>query len=460
MEDALKRAVSLGLKLGATQVEAFASSTNTLHLAFEKKQVKRIEDRSDRGIGLRVLLRNGASSSMGSSFTMSPDGEAVDKAVRDALSIARTKKPEPILLSFEEETKKPTHIRLVDRKVKDADEKIAAGLASRMIRTASKDSRIRSVSGDCTFSHCETFFLNSLGVIGHYAGTLFTATTWVTARQSGSIGSASDGFASRTFQPEQALTVSRSAAETAISQLKPKPVTPGKTDIILGPEALEALSANILVFALRADFVQKKQSPLAGKVGQNVASASISLEDNPSLPGYVGSKPFDDEGHLTEKRMVMEKGRLLVYLHNHRTIAQEGSDTAGNALRVSSPDLTRKYAGEPQILPHNLIVKPGRDSLDSLVSQVKDGIYAKSVIGGHTANRVTGEFSVVPQMAYKITKGKIEHAIKDTVLSGNILDVLANIKAVGRDPVHIPSISGDSSFTAPPLLVEGLSLSG
>ena len=461
MEDALRIGISTGLKLGATQVEAFASQTRTLHLAFEKKQVKRIEDRSDRGIGLRVLLVNNGTSSVGSSFTMSTDRIAVEDAVHNALIVAKTKKPDTVALSFETETKKrPALPGLTDRKVKETDENTAAVLASRLIKTASEDKRIRSVSGDITFCYSQNFFLNSLGVIGQYDGTLFTATVWTTAKQAGSIGSAYDGFASRFLKPESAIDASRSAAETAISQLKPKAAKPGKADVILGPEAMEALSASTLAFSLRADFVQKNQSPLAGKIRQKIASTALRLEDNPVLSGHAGSKPYDDEGHPTVRKMIIEKGELLTYLHDHRTTMQEGGDKAGNALRVSTPDLMRKYIGEPQILPHNLIIKPGKHSLDSLVSQVKDGIYAKSLMGAHTANRVTGEFSVVPQMAYKITDGEIEYAIKDTVLSGSLLELLGNIREVGHDPLHMLSISGDSSFTAPPVLVEGLSISG
>ncbi len=460
MEDALGGAISFALKNGASQVEAFGSVTRTAHVTFEKKQVKTAESKIDRGIGIRALLTNGGSS-LGSSFSMSTSREALEKAAKDSVSVAKTRKPESFDVSFETGTsKRPARPGLVDKKLRKAGLGLAANLSSRMIKAASMDRRVRSISGHVTLTHCEIFFQNSLGVEGHYEGTVFSASVWVTAKQGGSIGSAFDGYAGRFYNAGPPVKMAARTAETAIAQLRPRKVNPGRTVVVLGPEALEGLTANILTPSLRADLVQKNQSPLAGKMGQKIADESVTIIDDGTVPGYVGSKSFDDEGHPVGKRTVVEKGKLVTYFHNHKSTASEGKDKAGNGVRIATPEMTRKYAGDPQILPHNLLVKPGRYALDDLISEVKDGIYTRSLIGAHTANRVTGEFSVVPQMAYKITDGEIEHPLKDTVLSGNMMDLLRNAKMVGRDPIHLPSISGDSSLTTPPLLVEGLSISG
>ena len=460
MDDCLRRTISIALSFGAKQVETFMSKTRAISVSFDDNRLRGSEVRNDAGIGIRTVISNGKGASLGSSFTMNFSINALKAAAKAAVAVARVKRPEYPFTSFEANTKRRPEIpRLVDAKVKEVDVPSIINLVSSIIKAANKSQRVRSVRGDVTLSYSRISFRNSLGVKCGYDSTLFQVVVAVAAKWDGSQGFAYDGFVSRYFRAEKAVELAENVADLAISQLKPKPFKTGKIATILGPDALEGLSESILQFALRGDYVHRKQSCMSDRLGKQVADSSFSLFDDGTLPGYVGSKPFDDEGHPVTKKGIVECGILRRYLDDLTTSDQGGRGDGrdgGNALRISSPDLTKKYEMEPQIVPHNLIIKAGTEKLDDVIAQVRKGILVRSLLGSHTANRVTGEFSVVPQMAYMILNGEIRYPISQAVISGNILVMLKGIRSIGRELTHYQSISGDSSFTAPSILVEGL----
>ena len=117
---------------------------------------------------------------------------------------------------------------------------------------------------------------------------------------------------------------------------------------------------------------------------------------------------------------------------------------------------------EPLIGPTNLKVsaagKSAQDSLDQAINEVKNGVITKGVIGAHTANAPSGEFSVAVDMAFKIEKGEITHPIKQAMIGGNIQDFIKNITMFADDTTQVGF--ENASVITPTILVKNVTVSG
>jgi PmbA protein len=227
--------------------------------------------------------------------------------------------------------------------------------------------------------------------------------------------------------------------------------------------ALALLLSTTLASAVKADNIQKSQSPFVGKLGQSVASSNISIVDDGHLPQAFGSRPFDDEGFPTQTTKIIDKGRLRSFLYNTYASNKDRVKSTGNSLRSMGGFGTRqRYCVEPLIGSTNFRlfagVKGAEDSYDSVVSEVKNGIIAKGVIGAHTANPQSGEFSVALDLAYKVEKGETSFPVKQAMVGGNIQDLLKNVSLLANDVTHVGW--EHSSIITPTVLVKNVRVSG
>ena len=459
MYDMLDHAVSFAERQGVYQAEAFFTTGRSLSCLIERGQVKSIDSKHDAGIGVRVLLRKKEETSLGSAYTMDSRRPGVEGIVNQAIAIASAKPLQEELRSFHDSKKVQSVQNLFDDMIPSIEPNEASNLANEMIESASVGKEVASISGDLLFVSYNTALKNSLGVETGYPSTIFKASCYVTARNETSIGSAGDDYSSRILEEERAIEVARHSASMALSQLDPKPVNSGVTSLVIGPDVVASLLENTFATMIRADQTQRNQSPYVRKVGTQIASEMISIIDQGRYPGAVGSRPYDDEGYPTQTTVIVEKGVLKSFLYNVTSASRESRKSTGNALRPSSGDSISKYLAEPLVSHTNLTVASGTESFDSILSTVESGIYVRHVIGAHTANRVTGEFSVAPLVAYKIEKGEIRHAVKEAMIGGNVQELLKNVTAIGKCSKQCQGTYIDTTIVSPILRVENVSVS-
>jgi PmbA protein len=459
MYDLLDYTMKFAEQKGTSQVEAFFTESRSLSALIERKEVRSVDSKFDAGIGVRVLLKKGEKNYLGSAFTMDSRRSGIETMVNEAISIALAKPARKDFKSFHDSRKVQNVENLFDRRISSMEPNEACTLAKDMIESASVSEKIMSISGDILFISYRTAVKNSLGVEAGYSSTIFRASCYVTTKNETSIGSAGDGYSSRILDEERAIEVARHSASMAISQLDPKPMEAGVMDLVIGPDAVASLLENTFAIMIRADQIQRNQSPYIGKIDTVVASEPITITDEGRLSGAVGSKPYDDEGYRTQTTTVAEKGVLKSFLYDVTSASKEGRESTGNALRPSSGDSLSKYAAEPLVAHTNLTVATATESFDSIVSSVKSGIYVRELIGAHTANRITGEFSLSPLVAYRIEKGEIKHAVRETMIGGNIQNVLRNVTAVGKHPKQCEGTCMDTAIISPILKIKNISVS-
>lgn len=457
MYDLLERAVKFAEKKGALQAEAIGTQSEALIMEIEGGEVKGVERKSDSGIGVRVIAKRFRGRFVGSAFTSSLTLSSVEEAAAEALRSSRSRKLNLSNPTFPDVRAAQVVEGIYDPTIRSVSPEQLSEIGGLMVESANVDDRIKSINGGVTLVSYSVYLANSLGLQAGYPSTIYSVSVDVTAKD-GDVASGFEDHVSRAFDEERALQTARGASLTALSQLNPKEGRAGLVDVVLAPEALSDLLAHTLCMEIRADLVQKNQSPLKGKLGQEVSSSLVTIVDDGRLRGGVGSKPYDDEGFPTGSTAIIEGGILKSYIYNAFSALKDGRASTGNALRPSL-ELVQKYLAEPQVAPTNLILKPGDESFESLVEEVKEGVYVKSVIGAHTSNAVTGEFSVAASVAYKIEGGEVKFPVKNLMLGGNVLELLKKIDGLGKFQKQCQGVSVDSSILAPPVRARGLAVS-
>jgi TldD protein len=219
--------------------------------------------------------------------------------------------------------------------------------------------------------------------------------------------------------------IAREAARLAVQQLTAKPAPAGSFMVVLSSKAGGTMVHEACGHGLEADFIQKSLSVYAGRVGQQVASALITVVDDGTLPNRRGSSSIDDEGIPTTRAVLIEKGVLRGFLHNRRTARMMGAAPTGHGRRES-------YRHLPLPRMRNTIIMPGETPPDRILSSVRNGILICRM-GGGEVDVATGNFVFNCSEAYVIRDGKIAEPLRDATLIGNGPEILSTIDMVGSD---------------------------
>ncbi|MDD1702640.1 MAG: TldD/PmbA family protein [Methanoregula sp.] len=198
-----------------------------------------------------------------------------------------------------------------------------------------------------------------------------------------------------------------------------KDIPTGDYDIILSPIAYSDLLSAIFIPALSGRNVQQGRSKLAGKIGEQIATDDFSLYDDPHLPGANGSTWFDAEGTPTRRLDFIKNGVLMGFAYDLKTAYRSGQASTGSALRGG-------FSGLPAIGPHNIVVDGKRENIMD-----EPAIYVRSVVGAHTANPMSGDFSVELSNPFFVKDGELAEPVKSAMLTGNFFDLHREIAGLG-----------------------------
>lgn len=203
------------------------------------------------------------------------------------------------------------------------------------------------------------------------------------------------------------------------------PAPPGRFKIVCDPELTGLFFHEAVGHASEADSILNKSSVFKNMLGKKIASSQVSLTDDPTKKSW-GHYKFDDEGIRASPTKIIDSGILSGFLHSRETASQMRVESTGNG-RVDS------IASFPIPRMSNLIIGNGNYSFDDLID-FKQGIYAKGFRGGQV-DTITGNFVFGCEEAFLIKNGEISTPLRDVSLSGNVIDSLKGIDAVGKKSV-------------------------
>jgi PmbA protein len=241
------------------------------------------------------------------------------------------------------------------------------------------------------------------------------------------------------------VSIGKKAAERSVRLLGSRKIPGGRYPIVFDPMAFIDI-LGFLEDTLSAEKVLKGMSCLSGKLNKVIAPDFFSLVDDPRLNGGCFNSLFDDEGVPRRRYEPIKSGELKGYLHTVMTSRKMNVKPFGNAFRSS-------FKGIPWPGVTNLYVKPGDKNPDYILSELLEYLYVQDIMGIHTADSISGDFSVGVN-GYYVKSGDIYCPICEMTVSGNILDILSGIIYIAGDLVFMGSLG------SPSVLVEGLSVSG
>ena len=199
--------------------------------------------------------------------------------------------------------------------------------------------------------------------------------------------------------------------------LNAKRLATGRYRAYFEPKAFGALLAAFTPM-WNGKAVAEKKSPLAGRLGEVIASPLVTIIDDPTLPEGLASRPIDTESTPAKRTVLVEGGVLRSYLTNSETARQLGVENTGHAWRG--------YRGTLGVGPSNFFLAPG-PGLD-----LQDGVVIAELSGLHAGtNAITGEFSI-QALGLWVEDGMVAHPVEDFAVAGNFLTLLQNITAVGN----------------------------
>jgi len=210
----------------------------------------------------------------------------------------------------------------------------------------------------------------------------------------------------------------------------------GEMPVVFAPGENGILFHESCGHGMEADMVEKGSS-FANLLGQTVASEKVTIHDDGTLPGYPGSYTFDDEGVPAQDTLLIEKGKLVGYLHSLITSSKFGVQPTGSGRRQS-------YKYPPIVRMRNTYIAAGKDDPEEIIRSTKKGIYAADVGFGGQVDVVTGRFITSILLGYLIEDGKLTRPVKGATITGLGIQALKDIDMVGHDLVlnHSPGRCG------------------
>jgi PmbA protein len=439
-----ENALKIALKKGAAEAEAYAYEGQATNVGIERGQVTKSNRVIDRGVGVRVAVDN----AVGFAYTnIIASQNTIEDTILKALNAAKASKPDQDWNGFPE--KKPyTNTEIFDPKILELHSEDLVDLASNMLDAAvSVNKSVFPIEGGAGAAYIASAITNSNGVAAFDNGTIVECSLAAVAKEKTKVTPVCFEFNAERAYDVDPIWVGKEAARLAVSALKTKRIKTETTKLVLTQFALQELLHYTLINAVKADNVQRNQSPFKDKVGEKVASENVTIFDNGLFPAGLRTWKFDGEGVPNQKTALIEKGVLRGFLYDNYTAKKEGLESTGNATRAG-------YLSTPSIGTTNFHITPRNKTPDQLMSEVDDGLIIYYLQGAHSSNPVSGEFSVVATPAWKIRKGEIKHATRGVMLAGNIFEVLKNVSVVANNERKL------GQLVAPWLLVENVRVIG
>ena len=386
------------------------------------------------GFGIRILKDQ----KQGFAFTSNMDN-LKDTALKAIENSKLTKVDENY--SFAEVEKVNDVEKVYDDKFKDLSLDESVEFLKSSIATAS-DTGCEVTGAGFSASEGRSLIVNSNGVSIEDKGTGFGLGLSVTIQKDGEIATSYNSASSRFFDIDGEKLASE-VCELAKSSLNTKPVETDDYSVVLDYYAAVGL-LQTFISAFNGENVLRGRSILQGKIGAQITNPTLSIIDNPLLEKGMYTAKCDGEGSVSRQTDLVKDGVLSSFIYDIYTANKAGVETTSNGLRGS-------YLSTPMISPTNLEF---RFSEMRDLSEIDKGVLTTSVLGAHTANPISGDFSVEASNAFKIENGELTEPISKAMVSGNIFEIMKSVEGLNSE------VKQYGSFILPKLLVHDLRVVG
>ncbi|MBS3159997.1 TldD/PmbA family protein [Candidatus Woesearchaeota archaeon] len=215
-------------------------------------------------------------------------------------------------------------------------------------------------------------------------------------------------------------------------------------DVLFSEETLASLLDNILSYNLSGENIFYNRSGFCNKINKKVFSEKITIIDEPLTLNRVNTRSFDAEGVACKNLSLIENGILKNYLFD---------SYYGNLMNKNGGNTFRGIFSLPFISLSNITMKKGNKN--DLVREIDRGLIVNGLMGVHTMDAVSGNFSLAVSEGFFVKNGAIECALKDCMIAGNFFEMMNNVLNVGNSLKNV-----SSGFYLPKVLCSNVNVIG
>ncbi len=399
--------------------EVFYEDTSFTKLRMTGKEIETVSACNETGTGIRIF-QNGASLYF---YTEGGEEETLFRLLKENW---KGGKPQVGTFGFASQGRK----YYGDQDLRQAGLPEKAALAERCnLAGLSVSDRISRMSTLYTDMDQQVFIANTEGLCARDRRNKTRLYIAATAKDGGSTGNSYIGpGAMRGFEYYEMIRPedwAKKAAEGALNMLHAAPCPTGRMPVVIANGFGGLFFHEACGHSLEASAVADGASEFSGLLGRRVATDKVTLIDDGSMEGEWGSLHMDDEGNLTRRNVLIEKGILKGYMVDRFNGMKLGMEPTGSARR-------QNYRFMPTSRMTNTYIAPGEDSLEDMIASVERGIYVKSINAG-SVNPETGAFNFNTAETYLIENGRIVKPVHGATLIGTGGDILKRVEMVGSD---------------------------
>lgn len=435
-EDLAFKALGEGVRLGASHVEVRYQEGTATSLRVRKGVVEASSISTFKGMGIRVLKEGSWGFACLEDLTSEKVVEAANSAAKLASSSSgsRSRKVEIAKVN-------PVQDRVKTRVIKVPSE-VSIEEKLRIVFDADKavwDKGEKIVDDSIIYSDYSgrKVFVSSEGAEIETDEIRTYLAIQVSARETDRVSPAYEAMGGTTgfelIERNDPVKMADEVASRAIRLLNASVLKGGVSTCVLDNKILGLLVHEAFGHTAEADLVSSG-SILTGKIGEQVASEYVTIVDSPEPAGANGWMHYDDEGVKAKPVKIVEKGVLKGFMHSRESAALFGAEPTGNARAQS-------YSHVPLIRMRNTYMEAGDWEPEEILRETGEGFYLKGALGGQADSN--GEFTFSVQEAWRIDKGELVEPFRGVTISGNAVEVLKSVNAVGKDfKIMIPGTCG------------------
>ncbi|GAB6072799.1 metallopeptidase TldD-related protein [Venenivibrio stagnispumantis] len=384
-------------------------------------QLESITTSDDIEFSIRVLNNKAQGFAYSSSFTE----EAIKDTINKAKELSKITSPDDgnIIIDKLQETEKIEYFDTFTASLPPLDKAINAIELERI--TKSLDDRIKKVRSSTFIENIyETYLINSNNVEIKEKGTIYTAMVSAVAEENGDSQIVWQYKATRFLQDLDLNKLAKDAVYHAVSLLNAKPLTTRKIAVYFPPFAFAEL-LDTFSSAFTADALIKGKTLFANKENTIVASDVVNIIDNGRLPKGLATSSYDAEGIPKGKTVLIQNGIFKGFLHNLYTAKKLNTKSTGNAVRNGVKSL-------PSVGITNFYLEPTDTDIKEMMKNYDEILYVIDMMGLHTADPISGEFSLGIS-GILFSKGEKVQAVSGMTIADNFINLLNKISYVGND---------------------------
>ncbi|WP_296866228.1 TldD/PmbA family protein [uncultured Methanobrevibacter sp.] len=405
--------------------EIFIANSETIEVESKNDILSFAKQEIEKGVGIRIIKDNKIG------FAYTTDLDKIYETAQKALDNAKLNKLDE---NYEfAHVEKVTDVKgTYDARYDDLSLDECCKFLENIIERT-KDNDCNVTSAGFSASKGEELIINSNGVSIYDKGTGFSGGLSVYIEKDGQYAASYDYNSSRHLDLEyEKLT--DDACKLVHDSLNPKAIETKNCDVILDYYAASGLLSTFIQ-GFNSENVLRGRSILHDKINTEITDSNLTIIDNPLLENAMGTSKCDGEGTASKKTTLVEDGVLKSFLYDIYTANKSGCESTSNGYRAS-------YLTTPDVSPSNLELK-FKNSIE--LDEIDSGIITTNVLGAHTANPISGDFSVELSNAFTVENGEITDGVKKAMISGNIYELMKKCESIESEikqkgPFIIPKI--------------------